>query len=68
VKAKNVNIIATGDSIFPAFTMAQKIMPELSRVATDKNEFAVITETVFRLTKNNANNSSWTSENHIIQR
>jgi hypothetical protein len=49
------------------FTMVQQIMTELSGAATEKEKFAVITKAVFRLLKNNANNSTQASENHIIQ-
>jgi hypothetical protein len=42
-------------------------MTQLSGAATQKEKVAVITKTVFRLLRNNANNSSYTSENHNIQ-
>jgi hypothetical protein len=42
-------------------------MTELLGVATEKEMGAIITKGVFRLLKNNDNNSSETSENHSIQ-
>jgi hypothetical protein len=60
VQAKNVNINET--DMFLAF-----IMTELSDAATEKEMVAVITKAVFRLSKNNVDNSSKTSENHGIQ-
>jgi hypothetical protein len=57
MQAKNVNINAM-DDVFLAFTMAWHIMTELSGAATEKEKVAVITKTVFRLLKNNDNNSS----------
>jgi hypothetical protein len=56
VQAKNVNINAM--DVFLGFTMVQQIMTELSGAATEKEMVAVIIETVFRLLKNNAINSS----------
>jgi hypothetical protein len=44
-----------------------QIMTELSGAATEKEKVAVIINAVFRLLKNNVNNSSQTSENHSIQ-
>jgi hypothetical protein len=66
VHAKSVNITAM-DDVFLAFTTMQQIMTELSGAVTEKEKVAVITKAMFRLLKNNANNSSQTSENHSIQ-
>jgi hypothetical protein len=66
VQAKNVNVNAT-DDVFLAFTMEQQIMMELSGAATEKEKVSVITEAVLGLLKNNASNSSYTSENDSIQ-
>jgi hypothetical protein len=60
-----MNINAT--DVFLAFTMVQQIMTDLSGVTTGKGKVAAISQVVFSLLKNNANNSSHTSENHIIQ-
>jgi hypothetical protein len=54
MQAKKVYSNATG--MYFAFIMMQQIMAELSGNATEKA--AVITKAVFRLLKNNANNSS----------
>jgi hypothetical protein len=43
------------------------VMTELSGAAAGKGKAAVITKVVSRLLKNNANNSTQTSENHNIQ-
>jgi hypothetical protein len=63
VQAKNVNINAI--DVFLALTMVQQT--ELSGAATEKEKVTGITKAVFRLLKNNANNSSQASENHSIQ-
>jgi hypothetical protein len=63
-RVKKVNSNTT--DMFPAFTMSQN-MTELSGAATEKEKFAVTTKALFRLLKNNANNSSQTSEDHSIQ-
>jgi hypothetical protein len=44
--------------VFLAFIVVQEIMTELSGAGTEKEKVAVITISVFRLLKNNANNSS----------
>jgi hypothetical protein len=56
-EAKNVNINTTDDGLL-AFTMVQQIMIELSGAMTKIEKCPVITKVVFRLMKNNANNSS----------
>jgi hypothetical protein len=66
MQAKNVNTNAR-DDMFLVFAVVQQIMTELSGAATGKEEVAVITKVVFRRLKNNASNSSYTSENHSIQ-
>jgi hypothetical protein len=66
VQAKNISSNATGDVLL-AFAVVQQIMTELSGTETEKETVAVITKAVFRLLKNNASNSSYTSENHSIQ-
>jgi hypothetical protein len=58
VQVKNVNSNAMDGDMFLAFTMVQQIMTELSGAGTEKQKVAVITKAVFRLLKNNANNSS----------
>jgi hypothetical protein len=60
VQAKNVNSNAM-DDMFLAFTMVQQIMTELSGAVTEKEKVAITTKAVFRLLKNNVNNSSQTS-------
>jgi hypothetical protein len=65
VHAKNVNSNAM--DMFLALSVVQQIMTELSGAAKGEEKVAVITKTVFRLLKNNTNNSSQTSENHSIQ-
>jgi hypothetical protein len=52
--------------VFLAFTMVQQIMTELSGVAIQKENVAVITKAVFELSKNNANNSLKTVKNRSI--
>lgn len=52
--------------ILLAFTMVQQIMTELSGTMTEIEKVAVITNAMFGLLKNNANNS-WTSESQSIQ-
>jgi uncharacterized coiled-coil protein SlyX len=47
--------------------MVQQIMTELSGAVTEQEEVIGITKVVLGLLKNNANNSSKTSENHSIQ-
>jgi hypothetical protein len=42
-------------------------MTEFSGIVIEKEKVAIITIAVFRLLKNNANKSSYTSENHSIQ-
>jgi hypothetical protein len=56
VQAESVNINAM--DVFLPFTMVQQIMTELSDAAIEKENVAVITKAVFKLLKNNANNSS----------
>jgi hypothetical protein len=56
-QAKNININGTND-----VSLALQIM-----TGTDKVNVAIITKAAFRLLKNNANNSSWTSLNQKIQ-
>jgi hypothetical protein len=65
VQTKNVNTDAT-DEVFLAFTLVQQIISELSSAATEKRK-VVINKALFRVLKNSANNTSYTSENHIIQ-
>jgi hypothetical protein len=47
--------------------VVQQIMTESCGAAAEKEKFAVITKSVFRLLKISANDSSYTSENHSIQ-
>jgi hypothetical protein len=56
VQTKNLNSTAT--NAFLAFTMVQQIMTDLSGAAIEKGKVAVINKAVFRLLKNNTNNSS----------
>jgi hypothetical protein len=56
VTGKNVNSNAM--DILLDFTMFQEIMPELSGTITEIEKVAVITNAVFRMLKNNANNKS----------
>jgi hypothetical protein len=65
VQAKNVNINAM--DVFLAFDMVQQIMTEFIGAVTEREMIAVLTKAVFKLLKNNTNNSSQTSENHSIQ-
>jgi hypothetical protein len=67
VQAKNVNSNAMDNDMFLAFTMVQQIMTVLSGAETEKEKTAIINKAVFRLLKNNANNSSKTSEYISIQ-
>jgi hypothetical protein len=43
--------------MFLAFVLVQQVMAEFSGAATEKEKVVVITKAVFRLLKNNANNS-----------
>jgi hypothetical protein len=65
VLATNVNNNVT-DNVFLAFTMVQQIKTQLS-IVTEREKAAVITKAGFKLLKNNANNSSQSSETHSIQ-
>jgi hypothetical protein len=57
VQAESVNNNVM-DNMFLAFTMVQQIMTELSGAMIENENVALITKAVFRLLKNNANNSS----------
>jgi hypothetical protein len=46
------------DDMFFAFTMVQQVMTELSGAAMEKEKVGIITIVMFRMLKNNANNSS----------
>jgi hypothetical protein len=70
MQTKNINTsINATDDVSLAFTTYYGVADyDRTLWCCDRKEnVAVITKAVFRLLKNNANNSSYTSENHIIQ-